>query len=560
MNKRPLDYYFSKKELLKILSRKRALLAKKEHDKLFHKRLLLNKGSFNLDTFYSNFPPRKEWIRLQKKERKNKSALDINAIQIERTVLKATRKFKNPPSKKWELQLYDYIYKLSNDVLASAYKIPKPKVIPQFKDSKNGISVFRPIAHFSIIDRIKISQISKYLTDCFDSTFEDCSYAFRSTRILGKSISHHTAVEDIINYKKDFSNRGLWVSECDIKKFFDCVNHDVVKKVFEEKVIECLKKGLIIDNRAIEIFYSYLDSYAFNIDVLSLDLGKNKEFGWVSKEDLLKIKSNPESDRIGVPQGGAISCLIANLLMDYVDKKVIAEDEDGKLFYARFCDDMVLMHPDKVICERALNAYINGLKEMKLLHHHFTKIKSYNKEFWKSKSKAPYLWDKLDNSNKKSSKVPWLSFVGYQVNSDLKIRVRRSSLEKEIQKQVRETGKVISLIKSGKDFRVSESSIERRLKQRLLSMSVGRINIFDFRKVGQMCWTSGFRLLNKYDYLKYQAKHLDKKRVAQFCRLESRISRMDETQRPEITRKAIKIVKDPKYYGSPFSYHFQFKK
>ena len=90
------EFYFSNHELLKILSRKRAALAKKEHDKLFHKKMLLENENkkFNL-LLYKIFPPRKEWIRLTKKERKGKNALEINSIQIERTVKKITRNFKS---------------------------------------------------------------------------------------------------------------------------------------------------------------------------------------------------------------------------------------------------------------------------------------------------------------------------------------------------------------------------------------------------------------------------------------------------------------------------------
>ncbi|MEL0643311.1 reverse transcriptase domain-containing protein [Olleya sp. Ti.3.14] len=531
-------------------------MAKKEHDKLFHKRLMLSKGTQQYNELYELFPSRKECIRLKKKERKGKNALEINAIQLERTVLRATNKFRNKPVLEWQKKLYAYLEDLSVDVLKGTFAIPKPKIIPQFKEVKDSKTIFRPIAQYTVKDRIKISQASKYLTECFDPTFEECSYAFRSARILKKSYSHHSAVKDIIEYKTKFKDQDLWVSECDIKKFYDCVNHDVVTTVLNKKIVECKKLGLAIDKRSIDIFHSYLDSYTFNFDVRTINLGRNRLFGWVTEKELLKVGSDSSKDRIGVPQGGAISCLIANLLMDSVDKKVLKMNVDGNLFYARFCDDMVLLHPDNLVCQKALDEYKLGLEEIKLLNHPFTIMTSYDKKFWKSKSKAPYQWG---NNLLKKSNVPWLSFVGYQVSYDLILRVRRSSLKKEMEKQVRETGKVISCITQGKDFRVSEKSINKRLKQRLLSMSVGRKNIFDMHRRGNMCWTSGFRLLKEYPNVQYQAKHLDKKRIAQFARLESHLRKMDETQRPPVTKKAVKIVKDPKYYGSPFSYHFQFK-
>ena len=91
-------------------------------------------------------------------------------------------------------------------------------------------------------------------------------------------------------------------------------------------------------------------------------------------------------------------------------------------------------------------------------------------------------------------------------------------------------------------------------------MSIGRKSIFDIGKTGTMCWTSGFRLLRQYPNIEFQTKYLDKKRVAQFARLQSHLKKMNESQRPPITRNAKKIEKEPRYFGSPFSYHFQFKK
>lgn len=535
------------------------MLAKKEHDRLFHKKLLLKKGKQNLNKLYSIFPPRSSWIRLSKKERRNKSALDINAIQLERTVLRETNKFKNKAKLEWQKNLYQFLNDLSIDVLSGEYEVPKPKIIAQFKEEKNGTKIFRPIANYTFEDRVIISQCNKYLTECFDTLFEPCSYAFRSTFIQKKSYSHHSAVENIIEYKNGFKDKALWVSECDIKKFYDCVNHEIIIQAFENKVNECKNKGLLIDITAKDLFISYLNSYSFNFDVKTIMLGDKKEFGWVTKKELEAVGSDPVKDKIGVPQGGALSCLIANILMDVVDKKVICENRDGNLFYARFCDDMVLIHPDKTRCGKVLKIYSDNLKEIKLLNHHFTEITEYSKGFWKSKSKAPYCWDSYTNSLKSKANVPWLSFVGYQVSNDLKIRVRKNSLRKEIEKQVRETGKVITVIKNGEDFRVSEKSIKRRLRQRLMSMSVGRKNVFDIHKKGRMCWTSGFRLLKNYPNVQFQTKYLDRKRASNLARLDKHLRKMNESQRPPTTRNAIKIEKEPDYYGSPFSYHFQFK-
>lgn len=553
------EFYFSNHELLKILSRKRAALAKKEHDKLFHKKMLLENENkkFNL-LLYKIFPPRKEWIRLTKKERKGKNALEINSIQIERTVKKITRNFKNEPKVDWEINLYQLLNTIKERALKDSYKIPKPKIIPHFKEKKEGKEIYRPITNFEYVDRILISQLNKYLTDQLDCLFSDCSYAFRSTNSTGKSFSHHKAIEDIIEFKKKFNDVDLWVAEYDIKKFYDCVNHNVIRKSFESKVLQLQNKGIIINKRAIELFNSYLDCYSFNMDVTSIKLGKNKYFGWVNDNELKEINSDKENEMIGVPQGGALSCLIANILMDDVDKEVLKHNE-GNLFYARFCDDMVLIHPEEKTCNIALKSYSNALKNVRLIGHAPAKIEKYDKTFWDSKSKAPYKWANNSKSSIEKINVPWLSFVGYQITPKLKVRVRKTSLKKEIVKQIRETDNIIELIKKGKHFRVSERAILYRLTQRLFAMSVGRINILNQNTSNQMCWTSGFRILKENSFVHYHIKNLDKKRCAQLKRLSNHLDKMNPKQRPEKNIKIRELNKEPRFYGYPFSYYKQFK-
>ena len=279
----------------------------------------------------------------------------------------------------------------------------------------------------------------------------------------------------------------------------------------------------------------------------------------VEDNELLSIGSNSATQKIGVPQGGAISTLIANIIMDKVDRQVMKND-DGKLFYARFCDDMVLIHPEQNICNKVLADYSKALKKVKLIGHKPSKIDEYSKEFWKSKSKEPYQWGDNVRGSKKTN-VPWLSFVGYQISPDLQVRVRKSSIKNEITKQIKETGKVVSLLRNNnRNFRISEKSIKHRVRQRLLAMSVGKINIFDLKKEGQMCWTSGFRVLKENNFNKYQIKKLDRKRNAQLSRLSNHISNMSINRRPERNPNPVEIEKEPKYYGAPFSYYNQFIK
>ena len=68
---------------------------------------------------------------------------------------------------------------------------------------------------------------------------------------------------------------------------------------------------------------------------------------------------------VGVPQGGAISMLIANWVLDIADRRV-ERWGDESLFYARFCDDIVIAHPDRRKCRAARDRYLRALERLLL--------------------------------------------------------------------------------------------------------------------------------------------------------------------------------------------------
>jgi retron-type reverse transcriptase len=166
------------------------------------------------------------------------------------------------------------------------------------------------------------------------------------------SPSHHDCIKYISEYVHKFNDTPLWVAESDICKFYDSVNHNMIKRSFKGFIKSAKKSypGLSCLS-AIRIFESYLKSYPFVHHSLPLNKDQsffekfhiqNGEFEWIDKE--LNEKHYYKSmyrERIGVPQGGALSGLIANIVLDYADKKVL-EFDDGKLLYIRYCDDMIL--------------------------------------------------------------------------------------------------------------------------------------------------------------------------------------------------------------------------
>ena len=567
--KERLDFqeYFNDKELIKILCHKRAIAAKKGHDDHFLRNISSEAESPhkhpNKEIFLF-FPPRSKWIRLRKQEREVRceNTVEINSIQLERTVWREIKKCHKlgiiPPL--WLNKLLDFTKSIRQSVFdeSQSYNLAAPKTIPVLKDKKE--KTYRPISVFKLKDLLITCQVARYLSNCFDPLFSDSSYAFRTGILKHKVFNHHKAIEDIIEFKNKVG-KTLYVAECDIKKFYDCVNHTKILEEFHLITQEAKTKlNLEIDFRASHFFNSYLASFSFNENIKKNETEllrssgiKNGSIPWVTDSELFEVNSNPFTDRIGVPQGGAISCLIANILLNHVDKIVNAKSDENT-FYGRFCDDMVLMHTERHQCESLLEIYQNALKEVKLISHKPLNFPQYGKEFWneKLKSKLPYKWA-INYTSKAHSKknVPWLSFVGYQIRYDGMVRVRKKSIAKELKKQVSETDNIINVVRRTVKPSLNNNAIKFRIQQRLISMSIGRFR-FGSSSIS-MCWCAGFKVLKLNNNVTNQIRSLDRNREKQIKRIERYLSKL---KRP--VRKSKNKVTPLKYYGYNYSYQKQF--
>lgn len=564
-NKLDIKEYFSDKELIKFLCHKRAIAAKKGHDDHFLRNIspkVKSPHKQKVKEIFSFFPSRSNWVRLDKKEREIRgcNAVETNSIQLERTVWREIKKCINHGivQPDWLKKILDFATEIRQDVFDEGrnYKISTPTTIPVLKDIKE--STYRPISVFNLKDLIITGQIAKYLSNCFDPLFSNSSYAFRTGIQKGKVFNHHKAIEDIIEFKKNIA-KPLFVSECDIKKFFDCVNHSKIREDFQSMVNEARSiLHMSIDYKAVYFFNSYLDAFSFNEDIRKREKLLLNKIGvkvgtipWVKDSELIEVNSDPNTDRIGVPQGGAISCLIANILLTHVDR-IVKQYSDDTTFYGRFCDDMVLMHTDEEKCELLLNKYQDALKEVKLISHKPGNFTEYGNGFWdeRLKSKLPYKWDHNDKQTAATkTNVPWLSFVGYQIKYDGLVRVRHKSIKKELKKQVSETDKIINAAR--KTPRINKKAIKFRLQQRLISMSISRFK-FGSSNIS-MCWCAGFKVLKSNPNTTNQIRRLDRNREKQIKRLEFFLKGIKTP-----FKKAKKEVKQLKYYGYNYSYQKQF--
>ncbi|MFN4085817.1 MAG: reverse transcriptase/maturase family protein [Spirosomataceae bacterium] len=557
------------------------------HVKDFDK--LLNKDEENISGFLKYekeflnqlnkiLPPRKKWVNLGGDSRIDKSTKQLisSSKRNEYALIKTIKSYrKKSPNEPWLLELDKFIRDIQLSVQSGTYKITTPIVFPKLKNEKqlNGENECRPICLFTLKDRIILSITNKYLTRLFDPYFEDCSFAFRSKKNKEGTLimNHHDCIREILDFRKKNSDKILWVVECDMEKFYDTVNHEIAKVLYDELIQKCLKTKPTSDfSKPSHLFKQFLDCYAFNINVpspedteywKSYDIPKGY-FKWVSKElSELQYYENIENERIGIPQGGALSGLIANIMLNIADKVIL---QTGA-FYLRFCDDMIILHPKKSTCELAKELYVTTLKGLKLVPHHFKTdnelvsirrntskerkklgINSYE-PFWKSKSKGPYKWGPINEES-----IPWIGFVGYEMHHKGHVRVRKKSFLKELNKQKEVVEEIRKAVKHG--MRKTKGSVTESAIHRLVGMSVGRVSLKNYATVSnELCWKNGFKELMPNRYSIQQIKQLDRNRNKLYYDLVKDLKEQEEVGANKIKSKPRQII----HFNKPFSYFYQ---
>jgi RNA-directed DNA polymerase len=154
----------------------------------------------------------------------------------------------------------------------------------------------RPLGIPTVLDRVIQQAVAQVLSPLFEADFSEHSYGYRPGR------SAHQAV---VVMEESWKEGRRHVVECDLKSFFDTVNHDRLMNALREK-IRCRKTlGLI---------RRYL--------IAGVELPDGTQ------------EATPQ----GVPQGGPLSPLLANIALDPLDKEL--ESRGHK--FARYADDFIV--------------------------------------------------------------------------------------------------------------------------------------------------------------------------------------------------------------------------
>ncbi|MES2572939.1 MAG: group II intron reverse transcriptase/maturase [Verrucomicrobiota bacterium] len=185
-----------------------------------------------------------------------------------------------------------------------AVDIPKPQ---------GGV---RTLGIPTVLDRLVQQAILQLLTPAFDPGFSVHSHGFRPQR------SAHDAVREAKAYVE--SGR-CWVADIDLKAFFDQVNHDILMREVAQKVS---------DKRLLKLIGSFLRAGSARAGEPAA--ARNK----------------------GTPQGGPLSPLLANILLDRLDKELEARG----LAFVRYADDIAIYARSKRSAERILESVSKWLE------------------------------------------------------------------------------------------------------------------------------------------------------------------------------------------------------
>ena len=218
----------------------------------------------------------------------------------------------------------------------------------------------------TVTDRLIQQAISQVLSKIYDPMFSEHSYGFRPNR------SAHDAVRKAKGYIRDGYR---WVVDMDLEKFFDKVNHD--------RLMSTLAKR-IQDKALLKLIRKYLQAGVMINGVVS------------------------STDK-GTPQGGPLSPLLSNIVLDELDKEL--ETRGHK--FVRYADDCNIYVKSKRAGERTM-ASVRRFVEEKL------RLKV--------------------NEEKSAVDRPWKrKFLGFSFTSseEPKVRIAKESV-KRMKKKVRE--------------------------------------------------------------------------------------------------------------------------
>jgi RNA-directed DNA polymerase len=211
--------------------------------------------------------------------------------------------------------LQEHWGRIGEELLGGRYE---PQPVLRVEIPKPGGKGMRKLGIPTVVDRLIQQAMHQVLSPLFDPDFSEASYGFRPGRRAQQAIAK--AREYVAEGKR-------WVVDIDLEKFFDRVNHDVLMSRVARKVK---------DKRVLRLSRRYLQAGIMEGGVVS----------------------QPEK---GTPQGGPLSPLLSNIILDDLDKEL----DRRRHRYCRYADDCNIYVGSKRAGERVMKS-ISGFLERRL--------------------------------------------------------------------------------------------------------------------------------------------------------------------------------------------------
>lgn len=192
---------------------------------------------------------------------------------------------------------------LINSIINGSYT---PQPVRSVKIPKNDGS-FRELGIPTAIDRLVQRAVVQVLMPLYEMKFSETSYGFRPER----------SIEDAVKKCRSYFNQGYtWTVDMDLEKFFDSVNR--------EKLTQILYRD-IQDKRVLKLICDFMNS------------------GIIAA-------GQPHKNNTGIHQGGPLSPLLANIMLNELDQELTIRGEK----FVRYADDMLIFCRNKASAIQAL--------------------------------------------------------------------------------------------------------------------------------------------------------------------------------------------------------------
>lgn len=168
----------------------------------------------------------------------------------------------------------------------------------------------------TVVDRFVQQAVAQVLTPIFEEQFHDHSYGFRPDRC---------AQQAVLKALEMMNDGHSWIVDIDLAKFFDTVDHDKLMTIFGRT---------IKDGDVISVVRKFLVSGVM-------------------------IDDEYEDTIVGTPQGGNISPLLANIMLNELDKELEARG----LSFVRYADDLIIMVGSRQAAERVMRSVTRFIEE-----------------------------------------------------------------------------------------------------------------------------------------------------------------------------------------------------